>query len=61
MLQQEYLEQRTVFDKGLEDKDFIIVVGVETSYKCGKDYVIVPYTGLFGEGKALADGLGVMR
>lgn len=34
--------------KVFEDKDFIIVVGVETSYKCGKDYVIVPYTGLFG-------------
>ena len=47
--------------KVFEDEESIMVVGVETSYKCGKDYMIVPYCNLFGEGKDLADGLGVVR
>lgn len=47
--------------KVFEDDEFIIVVGVETSYRCGKDYVIVPYAGLFGDAQDLADSLGVVR
>lgn len=47
--------------KVFEDADSIIVVGIGEAWKCGKDYVIVPYGNLFGEGKDLADGLGVVR